>query len=1654
MTTNSNCAGLESVVELAKKHWTLNASNNTSTKRKALDLKATPNKKAKGKKGTVADVGNEDGNQSSDDIVESIWRDHLQPSNSSPAKVAYLEFSQYFEQYLWPNLDVEAATTNYILSIVLILNEKCREIRLSDISLLTSDAEKYIGFFKRVLSLLVDDDSGVDSLKDRESLLTYLINAFQSLENHVIRKECMRLVTISIWHCLQPERLELELARSTKVRKAWNKAEKKRDGIDEATKSRLGFDQCFFSRLIVNYFELLESIDTNAPFDDAIRYCERFLELIADLEAQLPTRRFLSVLVDDHLLIIISKGCQLGAVPSGQRFKEMLAQLIQFANVDLDEEGKSLSATESLHLHYERIQQLQKLCFLKYKEYFEDISLSSIAVIHEQNKFPTYWKKVDASILRNLCKDIGIRTEKPGREHGSGSDLPDEILMQAIIDMYSKTTSLLEEVNFMSLFPTEAILDDDSLLSDDSYDGLRGLPIPKLNLQFLTFTDYLLRNFKLYQLENYYQIRQDVEDAFDVVDIGTPLLGSKRPRHVKANLAVNIGHYSEGIRREWEAIRQHDALFLVTLQAEPELPAWAQNGNAQKKPQTTKERLCVKYLRGCEVEQVFDGQSDGDGDAQEDRGRGGSLRRMRVLLDPNQYYDDTKGSQAKKGEELYASFNILLRRKPQENNFKTVLECIRDIMQSDVVVPEFLHDLILGYGDPVDAHYSKLEDDEKSIDFKDAFLSLEHIKTSFSQKVLIDGVDPNSKTNNYILSSNFAEQGEIRVTSYKPEKRGPYPQNAYRANTVEFTPHQVSSILSGTLKGLTLIVGPPGTGKTDVAVQILAQLYKNYPTQKTLLITHSNQALNNLFEKISKLDIDPRHLLRLGHGTDELDLDGDWGKLGRVQLFLEKRVYLLQEVDRLSYSLNIPGSYGSSCETAGHFYAYFIASKIVQYKKMLSETKDKKAVVEMFPFYAFFLNAPQPLFSEGIDLLGAIETAQSCLRYVEDIFTTLEEIRAFELLRTNYDRSNYLLLKEARIVALTCTHAALKRKELVSMGFKYHNVIMEEAGQMLEVETVIPLLLQSSGELERAIMIGDHNQLPPVVKNNALKKYAHLDQSLFSRLIRLDVPAIQLDMQGRSRPDIADLFRWRYENLGDLPAVVNNPRYKISNPGFCFDYQLVNVDDYNGNGETEPLPHFYQNLGEAEYVVAVFQYMRLIGYPAERISILTTYNGQKALIDDVLERRCRWNPLFGLPKHVSTVDKFQGQQNDYILLSLVRTKNVGHLRDVRRLIVSASRARLGLYVFCRAKLFESCHELKPVFNRLNSRPSNSLWLYGNEVWGEGHKRALDVSGVKQSNDDATVWKPIEEANFYAFSARVLNTRGQTIYDRLNALLGILFTMVMIIYAGFRGHRVVTQLPATFRTTRSPGQLPIEFVQTLFPNNIPSATYEFPAVTMCADDPAATVTLVSCNKVSTASTLRCDNAGVSARNITFMGETLNCVTVNGALGQIFEAENVSDVLSISLTVRGTRVLKSNGVLAQLHDNNSTIDKLSVEYENMFAASAFALTHVVARKVLEIDLSNNYQTAYESKASQMMLNVPSNNVEDAPITIEIKYPKLEVLYQKEFLPLDMNNWLGEVGGVAALLMFLQRTLIFFVSFVLLRTDKFSETRRGNKNEGFGY
>lgn len=474
-------------------------------------------------------------------------------------------------------------------------------------------------------------------------------------------------------------------------------------------------------------------------------------------------------------------------------------------------------------------------------------------------------------------------------------------------------------------------------------------------------------------------------------------------------------------------------------------------------------------------------------------------------------------------------------------------------------------------------------------------------------------------------------------------------------------------------------------------------------------------------------DIPERYLLRLGAGERELvvpeDQQHDFTQAGRVAFSWDRRAALLERVQVLSESLGLggraergpDGSPSYTCETAGYFYKLQVLPKI---RSVENGFKDDE-VLGSFPFLAFF--------GLAADAEVSADAAKSYLEQLKEIFSELAEYRPMELLRTQRQRGDYLIMKQARVVAMTCTHAAISLEHLKKVRFEYDNLVIEEAGQMLEVETVVPMYLQkekigaTAARLKRITILGDHNQLPPVIQHIELAKKSSFDQSLLARLIKRGVPYTLLDQQGRSRPELADLYRYRYEGLKDMPHVAANVK---ANAGLAFVAQLVDVPDFQGRGEHCPRPHYFQNQGEAEYAVALFQYLVLIGHNPQTISILTTYNGQKELIKSIIAERCgNETPLAGVrPAAVATVDQYQGQQNDIVLLSLVRTERVGHLQDVRRLVVAFSRARRGLYVFCRKRLFLECPSLHETLDQLKDR-SDNLQL----VIGENPPCTRDVS---------------------------------------------------------------------------------------------------------------------------------------------------------------------------------------------------------------------------------------------------------------------------------------------------------------------------------------
>ncbi|XP_064421049.1 RNA helicase aquarius [Latimeria chalumnae] len=1282
-------------------------------------------------------------------VIEDVYQKEVVKSKFAIRKIMLLEFSQYLENYLWVNYAPEASSDAYLMSICCMVNEKFRE-NVAAWETFEKKPEHFPYFFQCILTAALAEEDSSFSLREQTVLLLFLDHCFNSLEVDLIREQVQRLISLPMWTCLLLARLEQELKKTPKLRKFWNLIKKNDEKMSVAAREQANLERSFLSKLIQKFLTVLKSIPPSGQCSmDKVHYCERFIELMIDLEALLPTRRWFNTVLDDSHLVV---HCYLSGLiqreKDGHLFSQLLDVLKFYTGFEInDQTGNALTENEMTTIHYDRITSLQRAAFAHFPE-LHNFALSHVAAVDTREALEKLFGPLSPSTLHQVASYLCLLPALPEVEESSYDK---EFLLELLVSRHKRRISQIQQLNQMPLYPTEKIIWDENIVPTEYYSGEGCLALPKLNLQFLTLHDYLLRNFNLFRLESTYEIRQDVEDAvsrmkpwqseyggvvfggwarmaqpivsFTIVEVAKPNIGETWPARVRADVTINL-NVRDQIKQEWEGLRKHDVCFLVTVR--PTQPY----GTRFDRKQPFVEQTGLVYVRGCEVQGMLDekGRVIEEGPDPKPKLKGDS-RTFRVFLDPNQYQQDMTNTIQSGAEDVYETFNIIMRRKPKENNFKAVLETIRNLMNTDCVVPDWLHDIILGYGDPGSAHYSKMPNQIPTLDFNDTFLSIDHLRASFpGYQIKVTVTDPTQQKPPFRIAfpvrsgKGKKRKGEeekapseedctLIVEPHVILNRGPYPYNQPKRNAIQFTPTQIEAIRAGMQPGLTMVVGPPGTGKTDVAVQIISNLYHNFPEQRTLIVTHSNQALNQLFEKIMALDIDERHLLRLGHGEEELETEKDFSRYGRVNYVLARRLELLREVGRLQESLGVPGDVSYTCETAAHFFLYQVMSRWEEYLSKVKVKSGKpvevKAVSEFFPFHQYFANAPQPIF-KGRSYEEDMELAEGCFRHIRKIFTQLEEFRAFELLRSGLDRSKYLLVKEAKIIAMTCTHAALKRHDLVELGFKYDNILMEEAAQILEIETFIPLLLQNPEDgfsrLKRWIMIGDHHQLPPVIKNMAFQKYSNMEQSLFTRFVRLGVPTVDLDAQGRARASLCNLYNWRYKKLGNLPHVQLLPEFRSANAGFVFDFQLINVEDFNGVGESEPNPYFYQNLGEAEYAVALFMYMRLLGYPAEKISILTTYNGQKHLIRDVINQRCGNNPLIGRPSKVTTVDRFQGQQNDYIILSLVRTKAVGHLRDVRRLVVAMSRARLGLYIFARVSLFQNCFELTPAFNQLTGRP--------------------------------------------------------------------------------------------------------------------------------------------------------------------------------------------------------------------------------------------------------------------------------------------------------------------------------------------------------------
>ena len=261
---------------------------------------------------------------------------------------------------------------------------------------------------------------------------------------------------------------------------------------------------------------------------------------------------------------------------------------------------------------------------------------------------------------------------------------------------------------------------------------------------------------------------------------------------------------------------------------------------------------------------------------------------------------------------------------------------------------------------------------------------------------------------------------------------------------------------------------------------------------------------------------------------------------------------------------------------------------------------------------------------------------------------------------------DFRVLRNACVTGMTTTCAARYRRILQRIRPKI--VLVEEAAEVLEAHIITSL----TKGCQHLILIGDHQQLRPQPEVYELAKRYKLDVSLFERMVKVGIQCERLSVQHRMRPEIAALMKHVYYDLENHESVEKYEDIKGMKKNMFFI-------DHSHLEESCDGTHSHVNEHEAKFVVSLCRYLLQQGYSSNQITLLTTYTGQMFAIRDCLQA-AKSEELEQV--RLATVDNFQGEESDIILLSLVhnnKDEKIGFISDVNRACVALSRAKKGFY---------------------------------------------------------------------------------------------------------------------------------------------------------------------------------------------------------------------------------------------------------------------------------------------------------------------------------------------------------------------------------------
>jgi len=431
-------------------------------------------------------------------------------------------------------------------------------------------------------------------------------------------------------------------------------------------------------------------------------------------------------------------------------------------------------------------------------------------------------------------------------------------------------------------------------------------------------------------------------------------------------------------------------------------------------------------------------------------------------------------------------------------------------------------------------------------------------------------------------------------------------------------------------KDVAIVHGPPGTGKTTTLVEAIYETLRR--ENQVLVCAQSNMAVDWISEKLVDRGV---NVLRIGNPTRVND-------------------------------------------------------------KMLSFTYERR--FEAHPDYELLWSIRKAIRDLRAHRKRGDERYHQKLERLKERATELEV------------RINAQLFGEARVIACTLVGSANRLLE----GQKFGTLFIDEAAQALEAACWIPIR-----KVSRVIFAGDHCQLPPTIKSFAALK-AGLGKTLMERIVENKPEVVTLlKMQYRMNEEIMRFSSdWFYGNqVESAPEVKYRSILDLDIPMTWIDtsefsgectvdsYDYLSSDNKKGmqSNHIYPLSTVHSKLFKEEFVGESFgrinkaeaeltlmtleSYFKKIG--KERIleerldvGVISPYRAQVQYLRRLFKKREFFKPYRHLIS-VNTVDGFQGQERDIILISLVRANDegqIGFLRDLRRMNVAITRARMKLII--------------------------------------------------------------------------------------------------------------------------------------------------------------------------------------------------------------------------------------------------------------------------------------------------------------------------------------------------------------------------------------